>query len=142
MIRRQGVSRERMSYCLLASPLLLNVLSFGQHALVENSRYYNALTCDPVEQNMPPVLHAPQAGPNLIAGAAQFWILSKLLTACFKGADIMDGLIFTPCIEGVIPDVHQVCLSQVGKTICTHWLDHSSVAMPSKAANCSSNASS
>jgi hypothetical protein len=85
-------------YCVLALRLLVNVPSFGQHALVENSRYYDALGCDAVEQNMPPVLHAAQARPNVIAGAAQFWILCKLLTACFKGADILAGLVFAPCI--------------------------------------------
>ncbi len=63
---------------------------------MEDARYQDPLGFNPVEQNMPPVFHAAQAGPYVIASAAQPGVVRKLPATRFKIVNVMDGLILSP----------------------------------------------
>jgi hypothetical protein len=83
-------------------------------------RYQDSPGFNPVENNMSPVFHATQAGPDLIASAAQLWIIRELLAARFKSVDIAGRLILSPFIQRVSADVHQVHLGKARETEFSH----------------------
>ena len=70
---------------------LVDALSFRQHPVVQDARYQDPFGFNPVEQNMPPVFHAAQAGPHVIAGAAQFRVVGKLLATGFEIVDVTNA---------------------------------------------------
>jgi hypothetical protein len=97
-------------------------VTFRQHPLMEDARYQDAVGSNPVEQNVPSMLHAVQAGPHVIAGAAQLRVICEPLATYFKIVNVTDGLILSPgslCIGG---DIHQVGLGKAGQTVCSHQL--------------------
>jgi hypothetical protein len=51
---------------------------------MEDPTHHYALDFNPVEHDVSPVLHTPQAGPDLVAGAAQFRLVHESLAARFK----------------------------------------------------------
>jgi hypothetical protein len=55
---------------VFARLFLVDALSFWQHALMKYARYHNAPCFDPIKHDMPGMLHAAQAGPDMIARAA------------------------------------------------------------------------
>src|SRR5271154_1213315 len=116
--RSSAVDRSLSTVWLLS--LFVDTLSFWQHALMQDARYQDSPGFTPVENNMSPVFHATQAGPDLITGAAQLWIIPELLAARFKSLDIADRLIFSPFIQRVSADVHQVRLGKAGETEFSH----------------------
>lgn len=72
---------------------------------------------------MPPVFHAAQAGPHMIASATHLRVGRKLSTTGFKIVDITDGLTLSPGAQCVGGDVEQVGLSQAGQTESSHQLE-------------------
>ena len=81
--------------------LIVDAFSFGQHPLVEDARYDDASLFYPIKQNMAPILHAPQATPDLIARTAQLRIVQKLPAAGFQAVDVADSLILTLSVQSV-----------------------------------------
>ena len=49
---------------------LVDAMSFWQHALMEEARYQDASGRDPIENHMPGMFHAAQAGPDMVADTA------------------------------------------------------------------------
>ena len=76
----------------------------------------------PVKHDMPTVFHSAQAGPDMIAGAAQHGVVRELLATPFKVVDISDGLVFAPGGQGVGAYVNKVSFGQARKTECRHAL--------------------
>ena len=79
-------------------------MSFGKHVLVQYAGDKNATDTFSVEDDMPPLLHAPQTGTNLITGTAQGRIFGKCLAAGFDFAQIFSCLRIAPGAERVLAD--------------------------------------
>ena len=60
---------------------------------------------------MPSVLHAPQAGTNIIADPARLRVVGKHLTTPSEIGNVADHLICAPGSEGVSADAEQVGFS-------------------------------
>src|SRR5271157_1696220 len=101
--RESPAAYTATSSTLQLRTFLVDALSFREHALVEYARYQDPLGFNPVEQNMPPVFHAAQAGPHMIAGTTQLGVVGKLSATGFQIVDVTDGLVLPP---GVL---HTVC---------------------------------
>ena len=95
-------------------------MEHGQHALVENSDYANAVRTQSIEDDVLALLVAKQAGANLVARAAALWILSKLLTAGFELAQIAGALLEAPAGDGVRGDAVEVGFGTLRKMIFGH----------------------
>jgi len=76
------------------------------------ARYQDAPRFLPIKHDMTAMFHAAQAGPNMIAPAAQSRVFRKLLATAFQPVDIANGLVFAPCIQGVSADTHKVGLGK------------------------------
>ena len=83
---------------------------------MEDARYQDGPGFNPIKHLMAPVFPAAQAGPDMIAGAAQLRVIRELLATRFKASEIADGLIVAPCMQGVGADVRQVGLLLGGTT--------------------------
>jgi hypothetical protein len=77
---------------------------------VEDAGDEDVLGGRPVEDNVPALFHAAQAGPNVIAGATQQREIGEALATGFKLREIANRLLFAPAIQGICADVQQVCL--------------------------------
>ena len=99
---------------------LIHVLPFRQHRDVENSGYEDAVGLDSVKHNVHALFHPTQSGAYLIAGATQLRPIRQPLATGFQLVEIVDCLIDTPGLLGVLPDVHQVCLGEAGKAEYGH----------------------
>jgi hypothetical protein len=102
--------------------ILIDALSFRQHALVEDAGYQDTLGFNPVEQNMPPAFHAAQAGPDVIAGTTHLGVIRKLAATGFKIVDVTEGLILSPGLQRVGGDVPKVSLGKARQAVCSHRL--------------------
>jgi len=76
----------------------------------------------PIEDNMPAVLHAAQAGADIITRPAQVGISGELLATRFQIVDVAGGLVCTPAIHGVAGDLNQIGFGPAGKTEGSHGL--------------------
>jgi len=92
-------------------------MEHGQHALVENSDYANAVRTQSIEDDVLALLVPKQAGANLIARAAALWILSKLLTAGFELAQIAGALLEAPRGDRVRCDAVEVRFGTLRKMV-------------------------
>ena len=95
-------------------------MQHGQHALVENSDYANAVRTQSIEDDVLALLVAKQVGSNLVARAAAPWILSKLLTAGFELAQIAGALLEAPGGDGVRCDAVEVGFGSLRKMVLGH----------------------
>ena len=68
---------------------------------MEDARYDYAFRFNPIEQYMAPIFRAAQAGPDLIARAAQLRLICELPATRFKAVNVTDGLILTPGVQSV-----------------------------------------
>jgi hypothetical protein len=84
--------------------LIVEGVSFWKHPLMEDARNQNAATFHPVKQDMLAMLTTAQAGANVIADAAQSWVVGKLLATILKLVDIAGSLDFSPFAKSVIRD--------------------------------------
>jgi len=71
---------------------------------VEDARDQNALGIGPVEDDMPPVLHAAQAGTNIIADSTSLSVVGKHLATRSQIGNVADRLIYAPGFEGMRAD--------------------------------------
>src|SRR5271165_170310 len=120
--RESPAAYTATSSTLQLRTFLVDALSFREHALVEYARYQDPLGFNPVEQNMPPVFHAAQAGPHMIAGTTQLGVVGKLSATGFQIVDVTDGLVLPPGVQCAGGDVQQVGLGEAGQTVCSHRL--------------------
>jgi len=84
--------------------LIVDGVSTGQHALMQNARNQNTPAPLAVEYDVPAMLMTAQTGANLITRSAQRRILDKHLAANLKLADVAGGLDLAPFTKGVIAD--------------------------------------
>lgn len=78
---------------------------------MQDARDQNALGIGPVEDDMPSVLHAAQAGTNVVANPARLWVVGKRLATGLKIGNVADRLFYAPGFEGVSADAEQVGFS-------------------------------
>jgi hypothetical protein len=105
---------ERYTFWLRLCRIVLPTMFFWQHALMQDARYQDAPRFDPIKHHMQAMFHAAQAGPNVIAEAAQLRVVRKALATGFKAIEVADGLVFAPCVKSVGADVHEVGLGKAG----------------------------
>src|SRR5208337_3680413 len=120
--RGPPVRQATPSSALWLRIFLVDVLSFRQHALMEDARYQDPLAFNPVEENMPPVFHAAQARPDVIAGATHLGVVCKLAATGFEIVNVTDGLILSPSSQRVSGDVQKVSLGKARQAVCSHRL--------------------
>jgi hypothetical protein len=82
---------------------------------MENSADENTVIIDPVNDYMPPILKAPVARPDLIAGTSQQRSLCQSSETLFKANVVPPRLFMAPDIHGVVDDFTQVDSGQPGK---------------------------
>jgi len=100
--------------------LIVDGVSIGQHALMQDTRNQNTTTLLAVEHDVFAMLMAAQGGANVITEPAQRRIVGKRLTTSFKLAKVTGGLGFAPFAKGVIADAQQVGLSATCKSKRSH----------------------
>jgi hypothetical protein len=83
-------------------------VSFGQHALMQDAGNQNASGVLAIEHNVPTDLHTTQAGANIIAGPTQRRIVSQHLATRLQITDVADGLALTPGAKRISADAQQV----------------------------------
>jgi hypothetical protein len=98
---------ERLCALWLISPII-KLLLFRQHALVQDTGYENAFRDVPEKYDVPPALHAAEAGPNLIAGTAETGIPREPPAACFQIIHVPNELILAPYAHGISADAQQI----------------------------------
>jgi hypothetical protein len=96
--------------------LIVDGVSFGQHALMQDARNQNAATFLAVEHDMPAMLVTAQAGANVFAKSACRRVFGKRLATNLKLVDVADHLGLAPFAKGVIGDAQQVSLSAARKS--------------------------
>ncbi len=89
---------------------------------MKNARNQDAGSVLPVEHDMPTLLHAVQAGANVLTRPTELRPVRKFLATRFKIIDVADRLGFAPCTQSVPSDVDQVGFGAQGKTECRHEL--------------------
>lgn len=82
---------------------------------MEDSGHQDAALLGSIKDDVLSVLHAAQAGPDIITSATQFRIIGKLPARCFNPFDVAKGLFFAPGAQAVCKDVHQVGFGQPGE---------------------------
>jgi hypothetical protein len=81
--------------CGLLSSFLEGV-SPGKHPLVQDARDPNALAIGSVEDDMPSVLHASQAGTNVVANSARLRVVGERLATTLEIGNVADRLVYAP----------------------------------------------
>lgn len=61
-----------------------------------------------VKHQMPAVLHAPQAGTDIVTRTAQRGIIGQHPAAGLQTVEVADSLVFSPSAKGVCCDCQQV----------------------------------
>jgi hypothetical protein len=98
-------------------------MSLRQHALMEDAGKQNSAGLLAVEQDMPAVLKAAQAGTNVLAKAAQGRIAGQHLATILQFVEVVCGLGLAPSAEGKFADAQQVGLGAARKSELRHgWL--------------------
>jgi hypothetical protein len=100
--------------------LIVDGVSIGQHALMQDASNQNARALPAVEQYMLAMLQTTQTGANVVTEPAQGRIVSKHLATNLKLAEVTGGLGFAPRAKGVIGDAQQVGLSATRKSKRSH----------------------
>src|SRR6266404_1932758 len=67
-----GIAANRVRLQLVF--FVVDGVSFGQHALMQNATNENAIRLLQVKHNVPFILHATQTRKNMVADSAQSWI--------------------------------------------------------------------
>ena len=97
-------------------------MSFGKHALVQNAGDQNTSGVLPVENDVPAVFHAPQAGADIITASAHGRIIGEHLATRLKVFKVADGLVFTPGAKGESAYAEQVNFGATRETKESHCL--------------------
>ena len=96
--------------------LVVEGVSIGQHALMQDARNQNATTLLSVKHHVLAVLQAPQARTNVVTEPAQRRIVSKHLATNLKLAEVTGSLGAAPGAKGVIADAQQIGLGAARKS--------------------------
>jgi hypothetical protein len=80
----------------------------GQHSLMQDAGDENPFCNQAIEDHVAAVLHAAQAGTDIVAGAAQRRIIGECLTTHFQSIEVTAGLSFSPCSKSIVADCQQV----------------------------------
>jgi hypothetical protein len=100
--------------------VIVDGVSIGQHALMQDARNQNTTTLLAVEHHVLAMLQTAQTRANILTEPAQRRIVSKRLATNLKLADVTGGLGFAPRAKGVIADAQQVVLSTARKSKRSH----------------------
>jgi len=114
----------RFSRILFLRPVVFIVdgLSFGQHALVQDAGNQNASGVLAVKDNVPAALHPAKAGTNMVTRPAQRGMIGKHLATRLKIVDVTEGLVFAPGAKGISADAEQIGFAPTGETKRGHGL--------------------
>jgi hypothetical protein len=96
--------------------LVVNGVSIGQHALMQDARNQNASALLAVENDVHAMFMTAQAGANVVTESAQRRIASQRLATNLQLAEVTSGLGSAPFAKGVIADAQQVGLSTTRKS--------------------------
>lgn len=107
---------------LLRAALVVDSLSFRQHALVQDAGNQNASCVLAVKHNVPAALHPAEARTNIVTLPAQRWVIGKHLATGIEIVEVTDGLVFTPGAERIRSDAEQVGFGPTRETKCGHGL--------------------
>ena len=102
--------------------LIVDGVSFGQHALMQDARNQNTPRLLTIKHNVLAMLQTAQAMTNILTESARRGIVGKRLATNLKLGDVTGGLGFAPGSKGVIADAQQVGLSTTRKTKRSHGL--------------------
>jgi hypothetical protein len=100
--------------------LIVDGVSIGQHALMQDARNQNTTTLLAVEHHVLAMLQAPQARTNVFTEPAQGRVVRKHLATNLKLAEVTGGLGTSPSAKGVISDAQQIGLSATRKSKRSH----------------------
>jgi hypothetical protein len=105
---------------LLRPVVIVDGVSFGKHALVQDAGNQNASGVLSVKHDMPSAFHPTEAGTNIVTRSPQRGIIGKHLAAGLKIINVTDGLVFAPGAKGVSADGEQVGFGPTRETKCGH----------------------
>jgi hypothetical protein len=107
---------------LLWPVVIVDGVSFGKHALVEDARNQNSAGLLAIKHNMPAALHSAQAGTNFLAASTKGGIVRQLPATCFKIIDVTDRLSFAPRSKGISANTQKVRFGTTRKAKRCHGL--------------------
>ena len=84
---------------------VVDVLVFGQHALMQDTGNHDAAEFLPVKYDVPALLQAPQTRANFIAGTPKRGIVGQPLAASFKLSEVTVCLGLAPGTKGISADI-------------------------------------
>lgn len=87
---------------------LVDGVSSGQHALMQNTGNQNAAGLITIKHHVPAMLHATQAGTNIVTGSAQCGVIGKHLTTRLKIFNVARSLILAPGAKSIGAYAYQV----------------------------------
>src|ERR1019366_187640 len=87
---------------------VVNSVSFGQHALVQDAGNQKASGVLAVEHDVPANLYTTQARANIIASPTQRRIVRQHLAACLQITDVAEGLVLTPSAKSIRAEAQHV----------------------------------
>jgi hypothetical protein len=96
--------------------VIVNSVSFGKHALVQDARNQNASGVLSVKHDMLAALHPTEAGTNIVTRSAQRGIIGKQLATGLKIINVTDGLVFAPRVKRISADAEQIGFGPSGET--------------------------
>lgn len=82
--------------CLRLVVFVIDGVSVGQHAPMQDSRNQNPAALLPIENDVLSMLMTSQARANVITGSAHYGIVRKDLAASLKLAEVLGGLVAPP----------------------------------------------
>lgn len=112
-----GWERHRV---LCPGILIVDGVSIGQHALMQDARNQDAAALLAVEHDVLAMLMTAQARPNVITEPAERWFAGQRLATRFQLAEVTGGLGFAPFAKGVVADVQQVSLGAARESKPSH----------------------
>jgi len=96
-------------------------VSFGQHALMQNARNENTGTLQ-VKHNVPFMLQATQPRKNMVTDSTKVWIGGKDVATSLDLVLVTGGLYFTPSVQSINANAQQVRFSATRETKRGHLL--------------------
>jgi hypothetical protein len=100
--------------------IIVDFVSFGKRALVQDARNQNPAGGIAIIHNMAAALHSAQTWADVITASTRSRISSQHLATLFKFADVTNGLLFAPRPKRISADPQQVGLGTSRETRTSH----------------------
>jgi hypothetical protein len=102
-------------FATIVADLIVDGVSVGQHALMQNTRDKYPARRSAIKHDVPAMLHSPQPRANVLAASAQLGVFSQGLATILKLAEVEARLDSAPRAKRVNADVEQIGLSTARK---------------------------